>query len=247
MRRIGVLWLALLLAPLAPRARGGVSEEEAARLDADLTPLGAERAGERRRHHPGVDGRHHRAAAGLPPGRAPPRPLSRAIAILYTVTAADLEARGHLLVRRPEGAAARPPRELAPARLSDAPLRLLPRTGCTQAVRANATRAQCRARGQGIGRGRAGGPAVPDSAERRRGGVEPQPALARRARRAQRGDRRGDAPGQLPRGAERADARPALRGAAVRMPSARQYPNVLLAIKIEDRSRPRGSPATRRW
>ena len=44
MRWVGSLGLAVLLASLAPAARSAVSAEEAARLEADLTPMGAERA-----------------------------------------------------------------------------------------------------------------------------------------------------------------------------------------------------------
>jgi len=89
-------WLAVLLVLLAPAARGGVSAEEAARLDGELTPLGAERGAN-------TDGTIPAWSGGL---SAPPpdfRPGERQVdpypgdAIQYTVTAADLAARGHLL------------------------------------------------------------------------------------------------------------------------------------------------------
>ncbi|MFI5215577.1 MAG: DUF1329 domain-containing protein [Candidatus Limnocylindria bacterium] len=96
MRQLGMLWIATLLAALAPAARGAVSEAEAARLGADLTPMGAERAGN-------AEGTIPEWAGGItvpPPDYRPgerhpdPHPGDR---ILYTVTAADLEARGSLL------------------------------------------------------------------------------------------------------------------------------------------------------
>jgi hypothetical protein len=93
-RSRGASWLALLF--VAAAANAGVSQEEAARLDADLTPLGAERAAN-------GDGTIPAWTGGL---TAPPpsyRPGSHHVdpyagdARLFTVTAADLAARGHLL------------------------------------------------------------------------------------------------------------------------------------------------------
>jgi hypothetical protein len=95
-RWVGIPWLAMLLAPVAPPARGAVSEAEAARLEADLTPMGAERAANPGGTIPAWTG----GIIAPPPDYRPganhpdPHPGDR---ILYTVTAADLEARGSLL------------------------------------------------------------------------------------------------------------------------------------------------------
>ena len=211
-------WVGLSLARDAARCRsrrphaGAVSEAEAARLEADLTPMGAERAGNAEGTIPAWTGGITAPPPGYQPGAHHPDPYP-GDRILYTVTAARSRGARLAAMRRPEGAAARSSRELAPERLPDPPLRLLPRVGLRGRARQRDARA-CRAHGKGLGRGRAGRPAVSDSAERHRGDVEPQPALARRAGRAQRRDRRRDAPGKLPRGPERADARHALRRAA---------------------------------
>jgi hypothetical protein len=85
----------LLLIAAAPAA-GGVSEPEAARLGGDLTPMGAERAGS-------PDGAIPAWTGGLsapPPGSGAGGRGADPYAgdpILYTVTAADAEARGALL------------------------------------------------------------------------------------------------------------------------------------------------------
>jgi hypothetical protein len=86
----------MLLAPLAPPARGAVSDAEAARLEADLTPMGAERAGNPEGTIPAWTGGITAPPPDYRPGaRQPdPHPNDR---ILYTLTAADLEARGDLL------------------------------------------------------------------------------------------------------------------------------------------------------
>jgi hypothetical protein len=92
----GWIWLPALLALAAAAARGEVSLAEAARLGADLTPLGAERG-------PSPDGAIPEWTGGITapppayqPGARHPDPFA-GDPILYTVTAADLDARGHLL------------------------------------------------------------------------------------------------------------------------------------------------------
>jgi hypothetical protein len=88
--------LALLLATVAPAASGGVSEPEAARLVADLTPMGAERGANAAGTIPAWTG----GAGAPPPGSPPGAPAVDPYAgdpILYTVTAADVDARGDLL------------------------------------------------------------------------------------------------------------------------------------------------------
>ena len=87
------LWLLLLIGVLASPATGAVSEEEAARLGGDLTPMGAERAGNADGTIPAWSGALP-AAANAGERRVDPYAGDP---ILYTVTAADLETRGHLL------------------------------------------------------------------------------------------------------------------------------------------------------
>ena len=96
MRRLGLLWLAMLLAAAAPAARGAVSEAEAARLETDLTPMGAERAGNAEGTIPAWTGGITAPPPDYRPGEHHPDPYP-GDPILYTVTAADLEARGALL------------------------------------------------------------------------------------------------------------------------------------------------------
>ena len=91
MRWIRLLCLPMLLAPAAAPARGAVSETEAARLASDLTPMGAERAAN-------ADGSIPEWTGGIPspppdyrPGEQHPDPFP-GDPVLYTVTAADLEA-----------------------------------------------------------------------------------------------------------------------------------------------------------
>jgi hypothetical protein len=93
LRRTAILAFALLL---APPARGAVSEAEAARLEADLTPMGAQRAGNADGSIPAWTGGITTPPPDYRPGDRHPSPYS-ADRILYTVTAADLEARGPLL------------------------------------------------------------------------------------------------------------------------------------------------------
>ncbi len=96
MRRVGMIWLPMLLASLAPAARSAVTEEEAARLAADLTPMGAERAGSADGAIPEWTGGLTTPPPDYEPGEHHADPYS-GDRILYTVTAADLEARGELL------------------------------------------------------------------------------------------------------------------------------------------------------
>ena len=95
MRRVGTLGLLLVALAAAP-ARGEVSEAEAARLEADLTPMGAERAGNAEGTIPAWTGGITTPPPGFEPGERHPDPHPED-GVLYTVTAADLEARGHLL------------------------------------------------------------------------------------------------------------------------------------------------------
>jgi hypothetical protein len=95
-RRLGILWLSLLLAALAAPAHGGVTEAEAARLEADLTPMGAERAGNPEGTIPEWTGGITAPPADYRARAQHPDPFA-GDAVLYTVTAADLETRGHLL------------------------------------------------------------------------------------------------------------------------------------------------------
>ena len=113
------------------------------------------------------------------PGEHHPDPVCRAIAC-SSRSPPPTSRRAAAALRRPEGAAAGPSRELAHARVPDAPLRLVPRVGLRGRARQRDARARG-ARGKGIGRRRARGPALPDPAKRRRGDLEPQPALARSA------------------------------------------------------------------
>jgi len=95
-RRAGILCLAMLLAPVALPARGAVSEAEAARLETDLTPMGAERAGNAEGTIPAWTGGITAPPPDYQPGEHHPDPYP-GDRIHYTVTAADLEARGQLL------------------------------------------------------------------------------------------------------------------------------------------------------
>jgi hypothetical protein len=142
-RRAKWLCLPLLLAALAPAAWGGVSEQEAARLGAELTPMGAERAGNAEGTIPAWTGEvpmpAARGAPGGPYGGDP---------ILYTVTAADLEARGHLLCEGQKALLQAHPDtwrlDVYPTRRSAA----YP-SWVYEAVRANATRARVVLEGKG--------------------------------------------------------------------------------------------------
>jgi hypothetical protein len=88
-RRLLVLWLfALAMLPRAGRA--GVSEQEAARLGAELTPMGAERAGNAEGSIPPWTGGITSPPGDYTPGEHHPDPFAED-PVLYTVTAANLE------------------------------------------------------------------------------------------------------------------------------------------------------------
>ncbi|HVP28553.1 MAG TPA: DUF1329 domain-containing protein [Myxococcota bacterium] len=89
-------WPAMLLVLVATTAWGGVSPEEAARLDADLTPMGAERGANADGTIPAWTGGITAPPPGYEPGARHLDPYA-GDPILYTVTAADLDVRGHLL------------------------------------------------------------------------------------------------------------------------------------------------------
>jgi hypothetical protein len=91
LRKLAWLWFPLLLAAAAPPAWAGVSEAEAARLAADLTPMGGERAGNAAGTIPPWTGGITTPPPGYTPGSTHPDPYA-SDAILYTVTAANLEA-----------------------------------------------------------------------------------------------------------------------------------------------------------
>jgi hypothetical protein len=95
-RRTAGAWLAMLLTAIAPAASGGVSERDAARLGADLTPMGAERGANAAGTIPAWTGGITAPPPGSQPGARPVDPYA-GDAILYTVTAADVDARGPLL------------------------------------------------------------------------------------------------------------------------------------------------------
>jgi hypothetical protein len=95
-RWIGCLWLPILLASVAPAASGAVSEAEAARLDTDLTPMGAERAGNPQGTIPEWTGGITAPPPGYEAGMHHPDPYA-SDRVLFTITAADLDARGPLL------------------------------------------------------------------------------------------------------------------------------------------------------
>ncbi len=96
MRWVGSLGLAMLLASLAPAARSAVSAEEAARLETDLTPMGAERGGNPEGSIPAWTGGITAPPPDYVPGERHPDPYA-GDSVLFTVTAADLETRGALL------------------------------------------------------------------------------------------------------------------------------------------------------
>jgi hypothetical protein len=79
-----------LLALAASAARAGVSEEEAARLGAELTPFGAERAGNAAGSIPAWTGGITSPPASYQRGHHHPDPYADD-PVLYAVTAANLE------------------------------------------------------------------------------------------------------------------------------------------------------------
>ncbi len=96
LRRTALAWLPMLLVGIAPAARGGASAEEAARLDAELSPMGAERGANAAGTIPAWTGGLHVPPPGFQPGTRQLDPYA-GDSILYTVTAADLALRGPLL------------------------------------------------------------------------------------------------------------------------------------------------------
>jgi hypothetical protein len=89
-RSLALALASCLLTGPAPAARAGVSPEEAARLSADLTPLGAERAGNAAGTIPPWTGGITEPPPGWEPGdwHADPWPED---AVLFTIDAANLE------------------------------------------------------------------------------------------------------------------------------------------------------------
>ncbi len=79
---------AALLATVPAWLAAGVTPEEAARLDRDLTPMGAERAGNAAGTIPAWTGGITEAPAGYTPGKHHPDPYA-ADAPLFTITSAD--------------------------------------------------------------------------------------------------------------------------------------------------------------
>jgi len=158
-RWVGILWILMLLAPVAPSAWGAVSEAEAARLEADLTPMGAVRAGNPEGTIPAWTGGitapppDYRSGANHPD----PHPGDR---ILYTVTAADLEARGSLLCDGQKALLRAHPESW---RLNVYPTRRSASfpEWVYQAVRTNATRANVVLTGKGSVEGARVGPPFP--------------------------------------------------------------------------------------
>ncbi len=96
MRKLAWLWLPMLLTAVASPAWAGGSEAEAARLEADLTPMGAERAGNAAGTIPAWTGGITTPPPGYAPGSTHPDPYA-SDAILYSVTAANLAAHESVL------------------------------------------------------------------------------------------------------------------------------------------------------
>jgi len=227
-RWIGCLWFPVLLASVAPAASGAVSEAEAARLDTDLTPMGAERAGNPEGTIRGWTGGITAPPPNYEPGMHHPDPYA-SDAVLFTITAADLDARGPLLCDGQKALLRAHPESwrihVYPTRRSAS----YP-AWVYEAVRANATRARVVLEGKGsVADARVGPPfPIPSS------GIEViwNHNLRWRGARVQRSEgiaaitRRGnyrvvllDQLLGLPYGAQRTDA------------FGKEFPNVLLAIK----------------
>ena len=141
--------------------------------------MGAERAGNPEGTIPAWTGGITAPPPGYGPAMHHPDPYA-GDRMLYTVTAADLDARGALLCDGQKALLRAHPESwrmnVYPTRRSAS----FPDVGLRGRARQRDAGARG-ARGKGIGRRRARGPALSDSAERRRGDLEPQPALARRA------------------------------------------------------------------
>ena len=228
MRWIGCLWFPVLLASVAPAASGAVSEAEAARLEADLTPMGAERAGNPAGTIPAWTGGITAPPPEYEPGKHHPDPYA-SDPVLFTITAADLDARGALLCDGQKALLRAHPESW---RINVYPTRRSASypAWVYEAVRANATRARVVLEGKGgVADARVGPPfPIPQS------GVEViwNHNLRWRGERVRRSDgiaaitRRGnyrvvllDQLLGLPYGAQRPDA------------FGKEFPNVLLALK----------------
>jgi len=229
-RWVGWLWLPMLLAPVAPAAWGAVSEAEAARLETDLTPMGAERAGNPEGTIPGWTGGITAPPPDYEPGQHHPDPYA-SDPVLFTVTAADLDARGSLLCDGQKALLRAHPESwrmhVYPTRRSAS----YP-AWVYEAVRANATRASVVLEGKGSVEGARVGPPFPIP----KSGVEViwNHNLRWRGARVQRSEgiaavtRRGnyrvvllEQVLGLPYGAQRPDA------------FGKEFPNVLLALKAK--------------
>jgi hypothetical protein len=205
-----------------------VSEAEAARLDTDLTPMGAERAGNPEGTIPGWTGGITAPPPGYEPGMHHPDPYA-SDRVIFTITAADLEARGPLLCDGQKALLRAHPESwripVYPTRRSAS----YP-TWVYEAVRSNATRARVVLEGKGSVADARVGPPFPIP----RSGVEViwNHNLRWRGARVHRSEgiaaitRRGnyrvvllDQLLGLPYGAQRADA------------FGKEFPNVLLALK----------------
>ena len=186
---------------VAAGALGLAAAVTAQQLGADLTPMGAEKAGERGRHDPGVErraevgGRRRRARVQV--GRASPGSVRRRQAGLQDRRIERHQVRGQP-DRGPQGAARRLQGQLLHERLSDAPQRGVP------AAHLRCGQGECRFReadGQRQRRhGRDRRPAVPDAEVGRRGHLEPHPALPRGHRGARDRPGGGDPRRQLQHG-----------------------------------------------
>jgi len=103
--QVGVIIAAATLGAaivLAPCARAAVSAEEAQQLRTNLTPIGAERAGNAEGTIPAWSGGYTTPVAGYQQGRPRPDPFSDEKP-LFSITAANLNVYG---ARLPEGAKA---------------------------------------------------------------------------------------------------------------------------------------------
>jgi hypothetical protein len=149
----------MLLAAVASSARAAVSEAEAARLETDLTPMGAERAGNAEGTIPAWTGGITAPPPDYRPGEHHPDPFP-GDPILYTITAADLEARGGLLCDGQKALLRAHPESW---RLNVYPTRRSASfpEWVYQAVRANATRAHVVLEGKGSVEGARIGPPFP--------------------------------------------------------------------------------------
>ena len=133
-----------------PRMRNS-SAAEAARLGADLTPMGAEKAGNKDGTIPGLDRRAVRAAGRLDAGQGLRRPVRRRQAEVHDHQGQRRAVQGQADARHAR--AAREVRQLQDAGLRDAPDGVLIRTRCTRTSRRTRRSSSCV--GFGITGGRA--------------------------------------------------------------------------------------------